>query len=324
MRLRHRAAMIPAAVDTAVDENRRTRHGIAILIGSSLLFAVMAVCVRVAAREMPALQIAWVRFTGSFLLLFGLARGRRLRPQPGNAVRVLLRGVLGASAIVCYFVAIERLGAGLATLLHCMYPIPTAVIAVLVLGEPASVRLAGAIALNLVGLVLVVGPEATLVAGAGPGLVIALVGAVLAGGAVATARHLRASEPASLITVYFMAVGALMTAPALAFGVPATSRATVMALAGVVVTSAAGQWMLHHGLGFISASLGSLACATGVFTAGWLEAVVLGEHMRAESLVGALCMILAVGLAAGGPERAARTRLAGGGAETRAASRRAI
>src|SRR6185295_16612438 len=194
--LRHRAAMLPAAlvdVEVPADEGRRVRHGIAILIGSSLLFAVMAVCVRVAAREMPALQIAWVRFTGSFLLLFGLARGRRLRPQPGSASRVLLRGVLGASAIDCYFVAIERIGAGLATLLHCMYPIPTAVIAVLVLGEPASVRLAGAIALNVIGLLLVVGPKAASGSADVQGFAIALTGALLAGGAVATTRHLRAS-----------------------------------------------------------------------------------------------------------------------------------
>lgn len=268
------------------------------MVGSSLLFAVMAVCVRVAAREMPALQIAWVRFAGSFVLLFGLTWGGRLRPQPGNLSRVLLRAVLGGSAIVCYFVAIEQIGAGLATLLHCMYPISTALIAVLVLNESGSRRLAGAIALNLAGLVLVVGPEATLGGATGGGIAIALTGAVLAGGAVATVRYLRATEPASLITVYFMAVGALMTAPALALGMPALSSVAVAALAGVVVTSAGGQWMLHYGLKFISASVGSLTCATGVFTTAWLEAILLGEHLRVESIGGALLMVLAVGLVA--------------------------
>jgi drug/metabolite transporter (DMT)-like permease len=296
--------VLPAVLESdvsaapAVDERRRVRHGIAILIGSSLLFAVMAVCVRIAARELPALQIAWVRFTGSFLVLYGLARGRRLRPQSGNLSRVLLRGLLGASAIVCYFVAIERIGAGLATLLHCMYPIPTAMIAVLVLGEPASWRLIGAIALNLVGLVLVVGPEAATGTAGLQGLGIALTGAVLAGGAVATARHLRASEDASLITVYFMAVGALLTAPALLMGTPVLSAVGVAALVGVILTSAGGQWLLHHGLGFTSASLGSLTCATGVFTAAGLEALLLGEHLPMQTLVGALLMSVAVGFAA--------------------------
>ncbi len=279
-------------------ERDRLRHGIAVLVGSSLLFAVMAVCVRIAARELPALQIAWVRFAGSFLLLLAMARGRRLRPRPGNLSPVLLRGILGASAIVCYFVAIERIGAGLATLLHCMYPIPTALIAVMVLGEEASWRLAGAIALNVVGLALVVGPRALQGTADLHGFAIALTGAGLAGAAVATARHLRASEDASLITVHFMAVGALMTAPALLMGVPALSTVGVAALVGVVVTSAGGQWMLHHGLGYTPASLGSLTCATGVFTAAGLEALVLGEHLPPVSVVGAVVMSIAVGFAA--------------------------
>jgi len=288
-----------AEVDAAIDERRRVRHGVGILIVSSILFGIMAVCVRWAARELPAMQIAWVRFTGSFVLLLGVTRGRRLRPQPGNLSRVLLRGLLGCSAIICYFIAIKEIGAGLATLLHCMYPIPTAVIGVLLLGEPASWRLAAAIAANLAGIMLVVGPQVTLSGANLGGIGIALTGAVLAGGAVATARHLRSSEDASLITVYFMAVGTLVTAPAMMHGLPVMSPGAVVALAGVVVTSAAGQWMLHHGLGFTSASLGSLACATGVITAAGLEAVFLGEHLGIESLGGALLMIVAVGLAAG-------------------------
>ncbi len=74
----------------------------------------------------------------------------------------------------------------------------------------------------------------------------------------------------------------------------------IVALAGVVATSAAGQWLLHHGLGFTSASLGSLACATSIVTAAGLEALVLGEHLGLASLAGAVLMIAAVGLAAGG------------------------
>lgn len=297
--------MLPSAIEATSDDARDDlRRGIAILVGSSLIFAVMAVCVRFAAREMPALQIAWVRFTGSFLLLLALGRRSRLQPRPGNLGRVIQRALFGVAAIVCYFVAIERVGAGLATLLHCVYPVPTAVVAVLVLKEPASRWLAAAIVLNVIGLVLVVGPETTLGSADLAGVAVGVLGAFLAAGAVTTARHLRASEPATLITIYFMGVGALLTAPALALGVPSLSLVTIAALLGVIVTSSGGQWMLHHGLGYTPASIGSLACATGVFTAAWLEAILLGEHMRAESVVGALLMILAVGLAAGRRERA--------------------
>ncbi|MEO6026053.1 MAG: DMT family transporter [Candidatus Binatia bacterium] len=278
----------------------RLWHGIGILLGSAVCFGVMAVCVRVAARELDALHIAFVRFLGSLLLLVGIVRGRRLRPKPGNLSRVLVRGLLGCAAIVCYFVAIRDVGAGLATILQCTYPIPTAIIATLVFGEAASPWLPLAIAVDLIGIVLVVGPSVTLATVSPTGIAFGLAGAVLAGGAVATAQHLRASEEASLITIYFMAVGALVTAPALlnVGAMAGMSSQGVAALVGVVVTSAAGQWLLHHGLGYTPASVGSLVSATSVMTAAGLEAVLLGEHLPGSSLAGALLMSSAVGLAA--------------------------
>ena len=120
-----------------------------------------------------------------------------------------------------------------------------------------------------------------------------------AGGAVATARHLRESESASLITIYFMAVGSILTVPSLAYGLPAVSPLLVAALAGVVLTSALGQWLLHHGLGYASATQGSLACATSVITATTLEAALLGEHLSPHTFVGASLMVVAIGLAVG-------------------------
>ena len=140
-------------------------------------------------------------------------------------------------------------------------------------------------------------------AGRGPHVTLggcsALGAAVLAGGAVATARHLRATENALLITTYFMAVGVAVTAPALLMGVPPLSVPLLLALGGVVLTSTAGQWLLHHGLGFASATQGSLAAATSVVTAAVLEALVLGVHLSAGTLVGACLMFSAVGLAVG-------------------------
>ena len=118
------------------------------------------------------------------------------------------------------------------------------------------------------------------------------------GGAGATARQLRSNESALLITTYFMAVGAILTAPTLLMGVPTLSSGLLLALAGVVLTSVAGQMLLHQGLGFAPATQGSLAAATSVVTAAVLEAVWLGDHLSTNSLIGAGFMIAAVALAA--------------------------
>ncbi len=273
------------------------RRGVGVILVASFLFGSMAVFVRLAAREMPSSQIAFVRFAGSLLVLLALSRGHTLRPQPGNLSRVVLRGLLGASAIVLYYHGIQGAGAGFATLLQCTYPIFTATFASVLMGEAFTRVLGLALVLNLVGVVILLGPSAhgstaTLVGGLS-----ALAAAVFSGGAVATARHLRASENAFLITTYFMGVGVAFTAPMLLRGLPPLSPALVLALAGVVVTSVGGQILLHHGLGFTAATQGSLAATTSVITAAVLEAAWLGEHLNRHALFGACFIVAAIGLA---------------------------
>jgi drug/metabolite transporter (DMT)-like permease len=264
---------------------------------ASVCFGAMAVCVRLAAADMAATQVACVRFAGSLLVLLLATRARALRPRPGNARRLLLRGVLGATAITCYYIGIGRAGAALATMLHSTYPVFTALFAVLLLGEPLTAALGVALALNAAGTVVVLGTPSVAGTQVGSGALVALLGGVLAGGALATASELRRSETASLVTIWFMAVGALLTAPSFLLGTPAWSAALGLALVGVVLTSAAGQWLLHHGLGFVSATTGSLAAATGVVTTAVLEALVLGQRLPARVAAGGLLMLVAVGLA---------------------------
>ncbi len=259
----------------------------------------MAVAVRLAAADMAAPQVACVRFAGSFVVLLAATRGRALRPRSAGVGRLVGRGLLGGTAITCYYAGIERAGAGLATLLHSTYPVFTALFAVWLLGERATARLAIAVAMNALGAAVVLGNPASVGPGVLSGGLLSLLGGVLAGAAVATASGLRRSESASLVTIWFMAVGALLTAPAFAADQPDWSWRLGAALAGVVVTSAAGQWLLHHGLGHVSATAGSLAAATSVVTAALLEALVFGERLGWGVVAGGLLMLAAVGLAAG-------------------------
>lgn len=284
------------AVDAVAQRRRLMLTGVASILLASVLLGAMAVCVQVAAREMPAIQITFVRFLGSFLLLVAVNGPQSLRPQATSLRPLLLRGLLGSVSIVLYFIAIQWAGAGLATLLHCTYPLSTAVIAVAILGEPMSVRLAAALALNLVGILIVIGPGASISSGAGFGAFCALGASLLAGGALTTARLLRAKENALLITTYFMAVGAIVTAPTLFMETPVFTPALCAALAGVVVTSVFAQWLVHHGLGYTTATLGSLAAATSVVSASSFEALFLGEFPQISTLLGACVLVAAIAL----------------------------
>ena len=284
-------------IDLPLDRRAVLRQGVGIILIASVLFGAMAVCVDVASRTMDSTQIAFVRFTGSLMVLLLFRGGRSLQPRPGNLRRVLMRGMLGAGAIVLYYRGIQGAGAGLATLLNCTYPVFTALFATTLMGERFDARLAGALLLNILGVLIVLGPGAELSTATFSGGLSALAAAVLAGGAVATARHLRSSESAHLITTYFMATGAVLTVPALLMGLPPLTPELMLALIGVVITSVGGQVLLHQGLGVAPATQGSLAAATSVVTAAALQSTLLGEHLSRHSLFGACVVVVAVALA---------------------------
>ena len=272
-------------------------HGLAALLSSSALFGVMAVLVRAAAREVPASQIALVRFVGSFLFMLAVTRGRGLVPRPGNAKRLVLRGVIGATSITFYFVGIEGAGAGLATLVQNSYPVFAALIAVLLGDERFTRRLGVALAMSGAGALVVLGARVAVGSATTVGILASIAASMLAGAAVVTAQKLRRTEDAAKITTWFMGVGVLVTAPALLGGLPHVAGATAWLLAGVVLTSVLAQWLLHHGLGFTSASQGSLAAATSVFLATAIEALTLGDLPGVRTLAGAALMLGAVALA---------------------------
>lgn len=277
----------------------RIGGGLLPLLSASVLFGVMAVAVRIATRWMSPVQVACLRFAGSFLVLVVATRGRGLVPAPGNLLRVILRGAVGAAAITLYFVGIDGAGAALAALIQSTYPVFAAAIAVPLLGERFTTRIAAGLLLDLAGAALVFGGEIRVAPDAIPGMLAAGGAAALSGAAIATARGLRASESASLITTWFMAIGALLTAPSLAAGLPPLHPALLAALTCVVLSSVAAQWLLHHSLGHHSAARASLVAATGVVTAALLEAAVLGRMVDGPVLAGAALMMAAVGVAAG-------------------------
>lgn len=289
--------MTEPTIEPTLDRHAVLLRGVGVILIGSVLFGIMAACVRIAAREMISSQITFVRFAGAFLVLLAMSRGRGLRPRTGNLPRVLLRGLCGAVAILLYFRGIQEAGAGLATLLNSTYPIFTTLFAVTLLGEPFGPRLALALGFDIIGVLLVLGPGAAIGAQALAGSLTSLTGAVLAGGAVSMARQLRGSESAILVTTYFMATGAVVTAPSLLFGLPPATTSLVLSLVAMVLTSAIAQYLLHLGLGYATATQGSLAAATSVVTAALLSAIFLDETLSAQVLIGGAFLVAAVTLA---------------------------
>jgi drug/metabolite transporter (DMT)-like permease len=256
----------------------------------------MAVAVRLAAAHMDAVQIAFVRCSGSFLLLLVATRGQGLKPRRENWAAVALRGALGVSSLTLYYVAVAWAGAGLGTLLHCTYPVWTALYVGWRNKHRISTEVIVALVLNFVGAAVAIGPNLEVGSSVRLGGGVALLAGMLAGGAVATAGELRQSESTTLVTTWFMGTGAVLLLPSLAWGIPSMTVPLAATLIAVVGTSVIGQLLLHHGLGSVSATAAALATATSTITAALAEAALYGTPIPPRMLVAGVMMLGAVWL----------------------------
>jgi drug/metabolite transporter (DMT)-like permease len=264
---------------------------LAILAVSSLVFAVMAVIAKAAAARLPGPQVAFVRF------LFGLAAcalvslRRPLRPR--NTMGLVWRGVFGGSAVLCYFLTIEHLPVGIATLLNYTAPVFTAVWAALFLGESLDAISVAALALATSGVALVsLGTSNSMQAGVGGWLAVGALSALLSGAAVAVIRQVRKTDGTWEIFASFCAAGALITGVPAVRGWIAPSPREWWLLAGVGGASVVAQMGLTWAMRYVRAGPAGIIqqlTPVGALLLGWL---VYGDRVPPLSMLGA---VLALG-----------------------------
>jgi drug/metabolite transporter (DMT)-like permease len=140
---------------------RRPLVGYAMAAGAAALFGVNGSVAKVAIRSgLPADRLTEIRCAGAFaglLLLAGLTRARELRVRKRELLFLAAFGVGGVGLVQwTYFEAIGRLPVGIALVIQYVAPLLVALYARFVLREPVRKRVWAALALSLVGLVLVV------------------------------------------------------------------------------------------------------------------------------------------------------------------------
>jgi drug/metabolite transporter (DMT)-like permease len=267
----------------------------AALVTAALVFALMAVLAKVAARRIPGPEVAFVRFAVG-LVAFAIA-SRRVRMRANNKLGLVLRGAYGGAAVLLYFLAIAHLPVGIATLLNYTAPVFTAIYAALFLGEAVTPATIGALGLTTAGVALVIGgtaPPGSL--GIGPWQLCGVASAMLSGAAVATIREVRRTDGSWEIFAAFCIAGAAITAPP-AFAAWVKPNAFEWALLlGVGLSSLVAQLLMTHALRYVRAAVGGvIAQLTPVasLAVGW---ALFGDRMASLALAGAALTLAGVSL----------------------------
>ncbi len=282
------------------------RRGEALLVLSALAFSVMSVQVKLAGRELPVAMLVLARGVVTLAMSVTWLSVRRIHPWGTDKAGLVQRALFGTGALACYFYAVNALPLAEATVLHYLNPVFVAIIAAIFLREPIGARLVIAIAVALVGTVVVARPGFVF-GGASPlgavGVMVALGSAILSACAYATVRRLARTEHSDVIVFYFAMFAAPIALPfALASWVWPSPTGWLLML-GLGVATQLGQTFMTRGLALVPAARGTtIGYVQIVFAASW-GVLLFHEALSVWTLVGAGLVVLAVVLLLSSPEK---------------------
>ena len=268
------------------------------LILCALAFSLMTVCVKHLGGQLPVAEIVLVRSLISIVITLAMLQRVGVSPWGEQRRLLLVRGVLGTTALLCFFEALARLPLAAATLLQYTYPTLTALSAWLLLGEPIRRRIGIAVLLGWIGVMLVMQPNwinsttgAVMPELPAIAVTLGLGGALLTALAYVSVRQLSAREHPLVIVFYFPLVSVPATLPLLWGQAIWPSPEQWLWLVGVGIFTQLGQIWLTEGLSALPAARAtSINYVQVVFASLW-GVLFFAEPITSAVVLGAACVL---------------------------------
>jgi drug/metabolite transporter (DMT)-like permease len=266
------------------------------MAASAVFFALMAFAAKIASADLSGSQVAFVRFIIMMLPVVAVPRLARKAVEYKRLDLLVYRGVFGGVAVLLYFLAIEHIPVGIATLFNYSSPIFSVPFAALFLGERVDRRLLLPLVAALTGLFFV----ATGNHGTGPLLhlgvweMVGVGSSILSGAALTAIRAARRSEGSWSIYGSFSLCGLLATAPfALAtFRRPTTTEWLLLAFIGV--SSVVAQLLMTWAYRWVTNLQAGVISQLTVVTSMLLGVIFLGDRLAPLQLLGTALTVAGV------------------------------
>ncbi len=262
------------------------KRAILLAVAAIFCFGIMDVAVKAVSPMTGTLPALWARYAGQMFIVLVLV-APRLRQVAHSAYPKLqiTRSLLLMMATFFFFLALGQIGLAEATAVMAMNPLLITLGAALFLGEALGPRRIGAIAVALVGALIVIRPGTDVFQPAG---LLPLVAAFCFASYTLITRRLGPDEEVWTSLFYTGLVGAVILTLILPFHIPTFSLTSIALLCLIGAVGTAGQLMLIRALSMAEAGLLAPFNYTGLIFAVIWGLVLFGEVPDAFTMLGAL------------------------------------
>ena len=275
-------------------------RGILFKVLSVCMFMGMASLIKAASSDVPPGEAVFFRSFFAIPIILGwlAIRGELTTGwRTSNPLGHFWRGLVGTTAMGLGFTGLGLLPLPEVTAIGYAAPLLVVVFAAMFLNEQVGIFRLSAVALGMVGVLIVLSPRlsvgATLGTSESLGAVVVLMGAVMAALAQVFVRKLVASEGTAAIVFWFSITSALLSLLTIPWGwaLPSASAAIMLVMAGLL--GGIGQIFLTSSYRFADASLVAPFDYSSMILALGIGYFVFDEVPTGTMLVGAAVVILA-------------------------------
>ena len=275
-----------------VTSSRSDISGILWMLTAGLCFVAVNGSVRWLGPALPAAEGAFIRFVFGLIFLIPVLAPALRRGFSQRIWRLLiLRGALHVLAVVLWFFAMARITVAEATAIGFLNPVVVTLGAALLMGERISWRRMLAIAVALLGAMIVLRPglrELQLGHGAQLGAALAF------GSSYLVAKRLSELLPATVVVAMMSLTVCIGLAPLAALNWVPPSPVQYMMLAGTAVFATAGHYAMTRAFASAPLTVTQPVTLLQLLWAAALGALAFGEPVDLWVMIGGAVMIGAI------------------------------
>ena len=264
-----------------------------LMTASATMFGAMAFSAKVASARLPGPEISMLRMAAGLLPCLLVPRYRRSAVKFHRLDLLLYRGLFGGTAVLLYFIAIQHINVGVATLLNYTAPIWSGLFSMLFIGERFSARVLIPLPIALAGIVLVVHAHASPgdTVGFGRWEIVAASSAVASGFAVTAMRAARRGENSWSVYASFCLLGLLVNLPLAIRDWRRPDADEWLSIGATALFAMGAQLLMTFSLRWVDAMTVGVISQLAVIVSMALGAMFLGDRITLAAAIGAALTI---------------------------------